>query len=458
MMTSKKVYFKQGDELSLIQFSKFLLPSLLGIFMFVMPVTVDGNSTIVVALVMAVLRAPIDHILPEISVSFLGFAALGAAVYLLFRPSWMLQRPVLLAFCETTPVWFLMRLLGFAVACMVFFDTGPALLRQADTGGTALNVIAPALLFTIGVACILLPLLTDFGLLEFTGTMLRRPFERLFTLPGRAAIDAASSIFAAASVGLLLTFKQYEDGRYTVREAASVATNFSIVSLPFSLVVAATARVDHLFFPWYLSVVAACIVCAAIMVRLRPLKTLPDSYYEPVGKTVNEEKDDQYTLVQWALREAVMRAAAAPKPHRLFVRGLQSAVVTLAKVMGPSLAIVTASSIIVFHSPAMEALSWPIYQLLDLVGVPEAQKVAPGVIGGFLEMLIPSLVAASVDSELMRFVLAGLSVSQLIYMSEVGVLILRSKVPLSFINLLQIFLLRTVILFPLLMLAGWLLV
>lgn len=457
-MKSKKTVFKDGGELSLMQFGKFLLPSLLGIFMFVMPVTVDGSSTIVVGLVMTMLRAQVEHILPEIIVSFLGLAALGAGMYLVFRPPWMLQRPVVVAFCETTPVWFFMRLLGFAVACMVFFDEGPALLRLADTGGTALNVIGPALLFTIGVACTLLPLLTDFGLLEFTGTMLRRPFERLFTLPGRAAIDATSSIFAAASVGLLLTFKQYEDGRYTVREAASVATNFSIVSLPFSLVVAATARVDHMFFPWYLSVVAACIACAVIMVRLRPLKALPDSYYEPVGKAVNEEKGDQYTLLQWALQEAVLRAAAAPAPHRLFVGGVQSALVTLAKVIGPSLAIVTASSILVFHSPAMEVLSWPIYQLLDGVGVPEAHKVAPGVIGGFLEMLIPSLVAAGVDSELMRFVLAGLSVSQLIYMSEVGVLILRSKLPLSFFNLVQIFLLRTVILFPLLLLAGWLLV
>ncbi len=456
-MTVNKQGVSGAPDISAKGLLKLILPSLLGIFVFLTPITVDGNSTIVMGLVMNFVRAPIDAVVPQIIIAFVFFTVLGALVYLTLKPQWMLKRPVLLAMCETTPGWFGMRLLGLAVTLMVFFSIGPDLIRAPDTGGTAFGVIGPALFFTVGVACVLLPLLTDFGLLEFTGTLLRRPFEAIFTLPGRAAIDATSSLVAAASVGLLITFKQYEDGRYSAREAASVATNFSVVSLPFSLVVATTAKVDHVFFPWYLSVIAACILCAAVMVRLKPLSALPDTYYEPVGKTVHEERDDTYSLLGWATREAVRRAESAPPPHTLALSGFQSALITLARVMGPSLAIATIASILVFHSPVVEVAAWPVYQLLDVFGLPEAQKAAPGVIGGFLEMLIPSLVAASIDSDLVRFVLAGLSVSQLIYMSEVGVLILRSKLPLGFLDLCRIFLLRTLILFPLLLLAGWLL-
>ena len=55
-------------------------------------------------------------------------------------------------------------------------------------------------------------------------------------------------------------------------------------------------------------------------------------------------------------------------------------------------------------------------------------------------------------------ILAGLSICQLIYMAEVGVLILRSPLPLSFWNLLLIFMLRTAIVFPVFLVAGhWLL-
>jgi nucleoside recognition membrane protein YjiH len=64
------------------------------------------------------------------------------------------------------------------------------------------------------------------------------------------------------------------------------------------------------------------------------------------------------------------------------------------------------------------------------------------------------LIAADIDSSLARFVLTGLSVTQLIFMAEVGVLILRSSLPLGLGDLMVIFALRTLIAFPLLTLAG----
>ena len=67
---------------------------------------------------------------------------------------------------------------------------------------------------------------------------------------------------------------------------------------------------------------------------------------------------------------------------------------------------------------------------------------------------MPALLAGNIDSELTRFILAGLSVCQLIFMAEIGVLILRSVLPLSFWNLLLIFIIRTIILFPIFLLIG----
>jgi nucleoside recognition membrane protein YjiH len=52
------------------------------------------------------------------------------------------------------------------------------------------------------------------------------------------------------------------------------------------------------------------------------------------------------------------------------------------------------------------------------------------------------------------FVLAGLSVCQLIYVSEVGVIILRSSLPLSIGDLVIIFLLRTAITLPVLIVGA----
>lgn len=70
---------------------------------------------------------------------------------------------------------------------------------------------------------------------------------------------------------------------------------------------------------------------------------------------------------------------------------------------------------------------------------------------------MPTLVASGINSDRTSFVLAGLSVCQLIYMSECGVIILRSSLPLRVWDLTLIFLLRSLIVLPVLV-AGALIV
>lgn len=433
---------------------KFLGFSLLGILIFLVPVTVEGKSTIVLGLIMDVVQIPFNAWMLEFIAGFIVMTAVGGAVHLAVRPRWITDTPLLAAMFDTPPIWLALRVLGSFVAIAVYFQIGPSVIWGQDTGGTVVSIIGPELFFTVGTACVLLPFLTDFGLLEFTGTLLRKPFATLFTLPGRSAIDATSSLVAASSVGLLLTIRQYEEGRYSAREAVSIATNFSIVSLPFSLVVASVAKVDHIFFPWYLSMVACCLICATITVRLRPLRRMPETYFEDSPGDIEEVVPTGASTVGWAVDQATATAVGAPPVPNLLLGGARTALVTLSRVIGPSIAIATLGSVLVFHTPTMTWLSWPFAQVLALMDFPMAAATAPGFVAGFLELLLPALIAAPLESEVARFVLAGLSVSQLIYMSEVGVIILRSSLPLGFGGLVKIFLLRTLILFPLLWAAA----
>lgn len=52
------------------------------------------------------------------------------------------------------------------------------------------------------------------------------------------------------------------------------------------------------------------------------------------------------------------------------------------------------------------------------------------------------------DNEMTRFVIAAMSVTQLIYMSEVGALLLGSRIPVNIAELFVIFILRTLITLP----------
>ncbi len=69
-------------------------------------------------------------------------------------------------------------------------------------------------------------------------------------------------------------------------------------------------------------------------------------------------------------------------------------------------------------------------------------------------MFMPAAVASGIENEFTRFILAGVAVSQIIYMSDLGVIILRSRLPVRLSHLVGIFLLRTVLLIPLFFLAA----
>ena len=64
---------------------------------------------------------------------------------------------------------------------------------------------------------------------------------------------------------------------------------------------------------------------------------------------------------------------------------------------------------------------------------------------GFADMYLPALVGKSIESEMTRFIVGAASITQIIYMSEVGAFILKSNIKLNIIEMFAIFILRTLI-------------
>ena len=126
----------------------------------------------------------------------------------------------------------------------------------------------------------------------------------------------------------------------------------------------------------------------------------------------------------------------------------------LVAVLGPAMLIATAATILVFQTPVFEWLTLPLVPLLEGFGLQDARIASPGFVAGLLDQFTPALIAQHVDSDLTRFVLAGLSICQLLYLSELGMILLRSSLPLQLRHLLAIFTLRTVIVFPVFLLVG----
>lgn len=443
---------KEQSQLNLSRLLKFLIPSLIGVLIFLFPVSYDGNTTIFLAVITSIIRAPFEHFILEIIVCVVILSAIASGYYQIFKPDLEKRFKSLHIICYTSFPWFLTRLLGASFAIMVYFHVGPEFIWEKETGFTVFTEIGATIFFIISVACFLMPFLTEFGFMEFIGTMVSRPFGLLFKLPGRSAIDALASFLTASNVGLLITLGQYEKGYYTARQAAAVATNFSVVSVSFSLLIATVSGIEHLFINWYLSIFIACMICTIILVRIPPLSRLNDDYYG--HRTPQNNHPAQGPMINQAIHNAITRASNAPAPITILKNSWYSAISVIFGVLAPSMAVGTLTIILLNHTPIFNVLSTPIFFILEIINFPEASKAAPGMIIGFLDQFMPAIVASNIENELVKFVLAGLGVTQLIYMSEVGLIILRSSIPLNFVHLFVIFLLRSIISFPVLMVAG----
>jgi len=346
------------------------------------------------------------------------------------------------------PLWLAMRILGAIFAVMTYFQFGPEFVTASFTGGVMLNDLAPVLLTFFFFAALLLPFLVEFGFMEFIGSLVRKPFRIIFNLPGRSAIDATASWMGSGTVGVLITTQQYEQGFYNRREASVIATNFSVVSIAFALLVTSFVDINHLFVQFYFTVVVSGLIAAVIVPRLPPLSRKSNDYYEPVGCQLSEEPTEKVGLFRYSLIQATNRAAGAPGPRKLARLALINVMDIFLALLPLVFAIGTVALILAEFTPLFTWLSYPMVTVLELLRIPEAEAAAPATLVGFADMFLPAVLATNIESELTRFVIACLSLTQLIYMSEIGALLLKSKIPIKLWELVAIFLLRTAITLP----------
>ncbi|CAH6781478.1 Gate domain-containing protein [Vibrio chagasii] len=427
----------------------FLIPSLIGLFLFMAPISYQGDLTIPVAILAKSIQAVFGEYLVSIITAIVAFMSVASVLSTIFKPTFITSNSFLNGLFNPSPLWLLVRLIGGAAAFMAFFQVGPEFIWEENTGGLVLEGLLPTLFSVFIFAGLLLPLLLNFGLLELFGTLLSKVMRPIFNLPGRSAIDCMASWLGDGSVGILLTSKQYEKKFYTQREAAVVGTTFSAVSITFSLVVIAQVELEHLFLPFYAAICLAGIVAAVIIPRLPPLSMKKDTFID--GSKPEKDADAipaGHSTFSWGLELAVNKASQVKSVKSVFSEGVRNAVDMVFGVLPVVMGLGTMALVIAEYTSVFSFLGQPFIPFLELLGVPEAVAASETIVVGFADMFIPAILAASIDNEMTRFVIAAMSVTQLIYMSEVGALLLGSKIPVNIAELFIIFILRTLITLP----------
>ncbi|QIZ76174.1 YjiH family protein [Ferrimonas lipolytica] len=427
----------------------FLIPSILGVFFFMTPVVHADGITIPIAVLKDALLGVIGDNIAAVVSGVLIVSALAAIATKLFKPQFILNNSFLNGLFNPSPLWFSVRVLGAAFVAMVITQTGPEVIISDLTGAFVFAELMPTLFAVFVFAGLLLPLLTHFGLLELIGSLLTKVMRPLFNLPGRSAIDCLASWLGDGSVGILMSSKQYEEKCYTQREAAVIGTTFSAVSISFSLVVIAQVGLESMFIPFYLTVCVAGLVVALIVPRLPPLSNKKDLLIDGTERAKDAEVIPAgHTVFSFGYQNALNTAAKIEKLSDVIVVSCKNAIDMVFGVLPVVMAVGTMGLIVAEFTPVFAWLGAPFVPLLELLQIPFAEAASETMVVGFADMFIPSIIAAGIENDMTKFVIAALSVTQLIFMSEVGALLLGSKIPVNAFELLVVFLLRTLVSLP----------
>ena len=425
---------------------KFIAGSLFGLGMFLYPLDGGDGFSTPVGMLTEWLEKLITANIPWFLYLLVTFSAIGAFFSRFYMPAFIARHMwVKGLFCVSWP-YLLTRLVALVVVICVGGQIGPEWLRGQDVGGSmvGLSQTLVALAFSLSFV---LPFLTDTGIMEFTGVLLKPVIRPLFHVPGRASVDLIASWLASSNTAVLITAGQYSSGYYSRREAATIMTNFSLVSIPFCMVVAGTLHVERLFPLLYLTVTAVGLFLAVLAVRIPPLAAVAEDYRgEPQLK---EEVPQGNSLLSWALAAALDRAAKFRLSAAIGV-GMEMAVGILFDLIPIVIAWGTIGTLLVNETPLFQWIAYPMGLYMWALGIPDAFVLAPATLVGFIDMFIPALITSQEASEQVRFFISALSLVQIIYLTEVGSIIVKSDVGLDMKRLFIIFLERTLVAIPLL--------
>lgn len=328
------------------------------------------------------------------------------------------------------------RVFGLIVLIMCVFGFGPTIFRASNTGLLAMNNIFISYIISIPVAAAFLPLLLDYGLVDFFSALTRPLMRPVFKLPGRAAVISVSAFLGNFSLGHIAINEEYQAGRMTNKECQIIGTCLSTVSIGFMILIANnTGIISHWnFFFWttYFITLFVTFIC----IRLKPLKLIPNEYMSNVTPNPEIEYNDHLLKNAWI--SALDTAKNSDPFYKRLWHMLGNSGYILVAAGNITMTFAVLGAILSNYTPIFTWIGYIFYPIMRLVGISAAETHAASTsaILSFIDATLPSLtIVAGEWSMRVRYMIAVLPISSIIFLGSFVPTIMATKVPVKFSHL-----------------------
>ena len=145
--------------------AKFLIPSIIGIVLFMIPIKQGGEWTILVKILADAIGGALGGVLPILCVLIVTVSAV-MSVIALAKPKFIMENAILKDTFSVTPVWVIIRVVGAAFIWLTYLgiDAGDDatgfvhMITEGGAGGFVLGDLLTVLVIIFAIAGLLLPL------------------------------------------------------------------------------------------------------------------------------------------------------------------------------------------------------------------------------------------------------------------------------------------------------------
>jgi len=409
---------------------KFFIYSIIGAFMFFVPVTIGEKNSIMLDHIVSWIQTNATGVLPFYALALI----LAGAAYPFISGTWNKSK--------VDMVFSFFKVIGLVVGVMIVFGFGPAWLFNPDMGPFLFNKLVISVGLLVPIGAVFLALLVGYGLLEFIGVLMQPIMRPIWRTPGRSAIDAVASFVGSYSLGLLITNRVYKEGKYSAREAAIIATGFSTVSATFMVIVAKTLGIMDMWNLYFWLTLIITFIVTAITTRIWPLNRIKDDYYE--GSVPQPEVKPEGSHFTAAWNEAQETVKQAPSLGANIWENLRDGLLMAMAILPSILSIGLLGLVLAEFTPIFDWIGYIFYPFTYALQLPEPMLVAKASALGIAEMFLPALLVVK-SGIIVKFVIAVVSVSSIIFFSAVVPCIVATEIPISIPKLLVIWVQRVIL-------------
>lgn len=458
----------QANHITLWRLFWFILGTIFGIFVMVVPLNLtypDGTPTIDTITFFAIKLLMQAWGEPPFIITVLTCCIIStilACLDFFWQPRWIRKVSLLAKLAKVGPWDLAFRIIGTTIGILAYFQFGPHFLINQDTGQTMLAQATQLAILTAPIL-FLQTFILEFGFMEFLGTLIGFILRPLFKVSPLASVSLLSAWLIPGNAAVISSKQLYDEGYFTYKEAVIISSTFAISSIGWIVVVCTyLGLMDH-FWTFFLTLTGVGMIMAAICVRIYPLNRYQDLYsnhtttspqaqafFNAQSAPVVSKDGKEYYNSTWIKAFNLACKRCSELQPRNFIGKIEN---ILSYIFNLSPVIICwgtlALCLVIYFPTFFHLISLPFAWLLEVLGIKTslAEGSAPLILSSFADNYMPIALISTIENPTtqIKFIIGITSILQLIYLSEIGILLLQNKLIRNFVDLIWIFLQRTII-------------